>query len=190
MQRLCVFCGSKKGNKSIYEETAGALGRLLVERKLGLVYGGGHIGLMGVIADAVLAAGGEVIGVIPGNLEKAELAHAGLTKLHVVETMHQRKAMMADLSDGFIALPGGFGTGDELFEILTWAQIRLHSKPIGLLNVAGYFDGMLIWLERMIEDGFLKEHHRRLLLVADEAGDLLDRIANHEAPPQELPKWT
>ncbi len=190
MQRLCVFCGSKVGNKPIYTETTCRLGHLLVERKLGLVFGGGHVGLMGVLADAVLDRGGEVIGVIPTNLQKPELAHTGITQMHVVETMHQRKALMTDLSDGFLALPGGFGTGDELFEILTWGQLRLHTKPIGLLNVAGYFDGMLGWLEHMMAEGFLKPKHRRLLLVSSDPEELLDQITQFEPPPQHLPKWT
>ena len=190
MKRLCVFCGSKTGNKPIYTDTARHLGQLLAERKLALVYGGGHIGPMGVLADAVLASGGEVIGVIPTQLQKAELAHGGVTQMHIVDTMHQRKAMMADLSDGFLALPGGFGTGDELFEILTWAQLRLHTKPVAVLNVGGYFDGMLTWLDHMIEEGFLKRKHRELLLVGDDAEALLDLLLQHEPPPQELPKWT
>jgi uncharacterized protein (TIGR00730 family) len=190
MKRICVFCGSKIGNNPVYADGARRLGRLLVEHGLGLVYGGGHIGLMGVLADAVLATGGEVIGVIPQQLKKAELAHSGATEMHVVDTMHQRKAMMADLADGFIAMPGGIGTAEELFEILTWAQLRLHTKPVGLLNVAGYFDAMLAWIDHMIAEGFLKGHHRTMLLVAEAAETLLEKIVRREAPPQELPKWT
>src|SRR5436309_4231437 len=135
-------------------------------RGIGLVYGGGHIGLMGILADAVLAAGGEAIGVIPQNMIDKELAHGKLTKLHVVSTMHQRKALMADLADGFAALPGGFGTADELFEILTWAQLGLHAKPVGLLNVAGYFDPLLAWVEQGVREGFLRPEHRGLLATA------------------------
>src|SRR5437660_1798871 len=150
MKRLCVFCGSAVGNNLVYADTARQLGALLAARGLGLVFGGGHIGLMGVLADAVLAGGGEVDGVIPQALRDKELAHLGLTRLHVVESMHQRKARMADLSDAFAALPGGFGTGDEFFEILTWRQLKIHHKPIGILNTAGYFDAMLSWLDHMV----------------------------------------
>jgi uncharacterized protein (TIGR00730 family) len=148
----------------------------MAQRGFGLVYGGGHIGLMGILADAVLEAGGEAVGVIPQNMIDKELAHTKLTKLHVVDTMHQRKAMMADLADGFAALPGGFGTADELFEILTWAQLRYHAKPVGLLNVNGFFDPLLAWLDRAVQDGFLKQKHRRLLIEAREPEELLDRL--------------
>src|SRR5262245_12742237 len=140
MRRVCVFCGSSAGNRPEYADAARHLGAALARRGLGLVYGGGHVGLMGVVADAVLRAGGEVIGVIPQALVERELAQAGLTRLEVVDTMHQRKARMADLADAFVALPGGFGTCDELFEILTWSQLGLHARPVGLLNVAGFFD--------------------------------------------------
>src|SRR5713101_8909121 len=176
IHRLCVFCGSKAGNNQIYAAQVRHLGGLVARRGIGLVYGGGHIGLMGILADAVLAAGGEAIGVIPQNMIDKELAHGQLTKLHVVSTMHQRKALMADLADGFAALPGGFGTADELFEILTWAQLGLHPKPIGLLNVAGYFDHLLAWLDHAVQEGFVKAVHRRLLLEADEPERLLDLL--------------
>ncbi|HMC66795.1 MAG TPA: TIGR00730 family Rossman fold protein [Gemmataceae bacterium] len=179
MKRICVFCGSKKGDGAEYARSARRLGELLAERKLGLVFGGGHIGLMGVLADAVLQAGCEAIGVIPQALVDKELAHSGLSQLHVVASMHERKAVMADLSDAFIALPGGFGTADELFEILTWSQLGLHSKPIGLLNVSGFFDPLLAWLDRTVQEGFLKAKHRRLLLVADDPERLLDLLAGH-----------
>jgi uncharacterized protein (TIGR00730 family) len=175
-RRLCVFCGSKAGIKEIYASETRRLGQLMAHRNLSLVYGGGHIGLMGVLADAVLAGGGEAIGVIPQSMMNAELAHTKLTQLHIVDTMHQRKAMMADLADGFAALPGGFGTGDELFEILTWAQLRYHSKPVGLLNLGGFFDPLLAWLDRAVEDGFLKIKHRRLLIEAKEPEELLDGL--------------
>lgn len=190
MQTICVFCGSRTGDNPIYAEITRQLGQQLVARNLGLVYGGGHIGLMGVLADAVLAAGGEVIGVIPTKLKRAEVAHDGLTKLHTVGTMHERKALMADIADGFLALPGGFGTGDELFEILTWSQLQLHSKPIGMVNVAGYFDPMLAWIEHMIREGFLKEKYRQALLVSADVCEVLDKIQSHEVPPHDLPKWT
>src|SRR5262249_49799865 len=144
----CVFCGSKTGSRPVYADQAHKLARLLVARGVGLVFGGGHIGLMGVLADEVLHAGGEAIGVIPQPLVDKELAHRGLTKLHVCDSMHQRKALMADLSDAFAALPGGFGTADELFEILTWSQLGLHAKPVGLLNTGGFFDPLLTWLDQ------------------------------------------
>src|SRR5262245_8842875 len=150
MKRVCVFCGSKSGSRVIYADATRRFGQALVEHGCELVFGAGHVGLMGVLADAVLAAGGNAIGVIPQALVDRELAHGSLTELHIVETMHQRKSLMADLSDAFVALPGGYGTGDELFEILTWAQLGIHSKPIGLLNVAGYFDPMLAWLDHML----------------------------------------
>ncbi|MFL5338765.1 MAG: TIGR00730 family Rossman fold protein [Gemmataceae bacterium] len=173
MRRVCVFCGSRTGDQPIYAEAAARLGSALVARGLGLVYGGGNVGLMGVLADAVLAAGGEVIGVIPGGLAEKELAHAGLTELHVVESMHARKALMAQRADAFIALPGGYGTADEFFEILTWRQLGLHGKPIGLLNVASFFDPLLAWADLMVREGFVKPHNRRLLQVSDEVEELL-----------------
>jgi uncharacterized protein (TIGR00730 family) len=176
MRRVCVFCGSRVGGPTIYTESARRLGELLAGRGLVLVYGGGHVGLMGVLADAALQAGGEVIGVISRALVDAELAHTNLTRLHVVDTMHQRKALMADLADGFIALPGGFGTADELFEILTWSQLGLHQKPVGLVNVAGFFDPLLAWLDRAVQDGFLRPRHRQLLLSAGDGDKLLDLL--------------
>src|SRR5262249_11009257 len=150
MKRLCVFCGSSAGGAAAYADAARRFGPALAAHGLGLVYGGGHVGLMGVVADAVLGGGGEVIGVIPQALVDRELAHTGLTALRVVATMHQRKALMADLADGFVALPGGFGTADELFEILTWAQLGLHAKPVGLLDVNGFFTPLLAWVERCV----------------------------------------
>jgi uncharacterized protein (TIGR00730 family) len=188
MMRLCVFCGSSKGTRPLFAEAARQLGEQMAGRGLGLVYGGGHIGLMGVLADAVLAGGGEAVGVIPRALVERELAHNRLTALHVVDTMHQRKALMADLADAFAALPGGFGTGDELFEILTWAQLGLHAKPIGLLNVAGFFDPLLAWIERTVEEGFLRAEHRHLLIVRDEPAALLDALVGYR-PAAVIPKW-
>jgi uncharacterized protein (TIGR00730 family) len=187
MMRLCVFCGSSKGTNPVYADAARRLGEQMAARGLGLVYGGGHIGLMGILADAVLAGGGEAIGVIPRALVERELAHGGLTALHVVDTMHQRKALMADLADGFAALPGGFGTGDELFEILTWAQLGLHGKPIGLLNTAGFFDPLLAWLDRGVAEGFLRSEHRTLLHVADEEDALL-RVLVEALPARRGPQ--
>ena len=188
MRRLCVFCGSSPGRRPAFAETARRLGGLLAARGLGLVYGGGHVGLMGVLADAVLGAGGEVIGVIPQALVDKELAYPGLTELRVVATMHQRKALMADPADGFIALPGGFGTADELFEILTWAQLGLHAKPIGVVNVGGYFDALLAWLDHTVGERLVRPEHRRLLLEADDPERLLDLVLHHR-PPKERPKW-
>jgi uncharacterized protein (TIGR00730 family) len=176
MKRVCVFCGSRSGTSPAYAEAARSLGRLLVARGLGLVFGGGHVGLMGAIADAVLAAGGKAIGVIPQGLVNRELAHAGCTTLHVTQSMHDRKALMADLSDAFIALPGGCGTLDETFEILTWAQLGLHSKPIGLLNVEGFYDGLLAYLEHTARQGFIKPADRGLLLHAAQPEELLAQL--------------
>jgi uncharacterized protein (TIGR00730 family) len=188
MKHLCVFCGSSAGGREIYADAARRLGTALARRNLGLVYGAGHIGLMGVLADAVLEAGGEVIGVIPQGLVDRELAHKNLTELHVVGTMHQRKARMADLADAFVALPGGFGTADELFEILTWSQLGLHTKPIGLLNVAGFFDPLLAWVERCVQEEFLRRRHAELLITCGDADALLDALVHHRPAP-EMPKW-
>jgi len=188
MKRVCVFCGSSRGGREEYSAAARTFGAALARRGLGVVTGAGHIGLMGVLADAALEAGGEVIGVIPRALVDRELAHRGLTALHVVETMHQRKALMADLSDGFAALPGGFGTADELFEILTWAQLGIHARPVGLLNVAGFFDPLLAWLDRAVEERFLREQHRRLLLVEADPERLLERLLT-EPPSAQTEKW-
>ena len=188
MRRLCVFCGSSAGGRPAYAEAAREFGVLLARQGLGLVYGGGHVGLMGVLADAVLGGGGEVIGVIPQALVDRELAHPGLTELRVVGTMHQRKALMADLADGFAALPGGYGTGDELFEILTWAQLGLHSKPIGLLNTAGFFDPLLAWLDHAVQERFIRPQHRELLSVAESSEELLCLMMQHRPPP-DIGKW-
>ena len=189
MKRLCVFCGSSTGSRTVYAAATRRLGEALAARGWGVVYGGGHIGLMGVLADSVLRSGGSVIGVIPQALVDKELAHAGLTELHVVTTMHQRKAVMADLADGFAALPGAFGTGDELFEILTWAQLGLHAKPIGLLNVAGYFDPLRAWLDHAVREGFLRSAHRQLLLEAEDPERLLD-LLEHYRPAGATPQWS
>jgi uncharacterized protein (TIGR00730 family) len=188
MKRLCVFCGSSAGGRPEYAEAARQVGALMARDGLGLVYGGGHIGLMGVLADAVLAGGGEVIGVIPQALVDRELAHAGLTELRVVNTMHERKALMADLADGFLALPGGFGTADELFEILTWAQLGLHARPVGLLNVAGFFDPLLAWVDVCVRERFLRAEHRRLLLSANSAEALL-ALLREPPPAAPVGKW-
>jgi hypothetical protein len=188
MRHVCVFCGSNAGVRAEYAETACRLGRALASRGLRLIYGGGHVGLMGAVADAVLAAGGEVVGVIPQALVDKELAHTGLTELRIVATMHQRKAVMADLSDAFVALPGGFGTCDELFEILTWAQLGMHAKPIALLNSAGYFNALLAWLEHTVREGFVRPGHRRLLLETADPERLLDLLSAYHPIPEKT-KW-
>jgi hypothetical protein len=188
MRRLCVFCGSSTGARPEYRDAARRLGELLAARGVGLVFGAGHVGLMGVLADAVLRGGGEAVGVIPQALVDKELAHRGLTELRVVATMHQRKALMADLADGFAALPGGYGTADEFFEILTWAQLGLHAKPIGLLNVAGFFDPLLAWVDHCVREAFLRPEHRALLQVSADSEELLEMLARYRAAA-ETPKW-
>ena len=184
-RRLCVFLGSSPGRSLEYAAAAARVGTLLAERGIGLVYGGGTIGLMGVIADAATAAGGEVIGVIPEALRAREVDHHGLTELHVVATMHERKALMARLSDGFVCLPGGIGTFEELFEMWTWAQLGYHDKPCGLLDVGGFYRGMTAFLDHVVDEGFLQPRHRAMLLVEREAEALLDRMAHYLAPPTE-----
>jgi hypothetical protein len=184
---VCVFAGSNSGRQAEYVDAARELGLALVTRGLGLVYGGARIGLMGAVADAVLAGGGEVIGVIPAALVAKEVAHEGLTELRVVSSMHERKAQMADLADGFVALPGGLGTLEELFEVLTWAQLGLHRKPCGLLNTQGYFDGVLAMVEHAITEGFVRREHGRLIAVSEAPGALLARLAEYSPP--DVQKW-
>lgn len=183
MKSICVFCGSRLGSKPIYRQTAKSVGQLIAQQQLRLVYGGGNIGLMGVVADAVLEHGGEVVGVIPGHLQEKEVGHAGLTELHVVSTMHERKALMANLSDAFIALPGGFGTFEEFCEILTWAQLDLHRKPCGLLNVDGFYDPLLMLFDRAVDDGFLRPEYRSMVLTATDADELLMRMRAYKIDP-------
>jgi uncharacterized protein (TIGR00730 family) len=187
MTRVCVFAGSSAGSQPEYREAAQALGHALGERGIGVVYGGACVGLMGVMADAALAAAGEVIGVIPAALVAKEIAHRGLTDLRVVASMHERKALMAELSDAFIALPGGWGTLEEFFEVLTWGQLGLHHKPCGLLNVRGYFDGLLSFLDHTIEQGFVRREYRSMIAVADSPAALLDTLASYRPPIVE--KW-
>jgi uncharacterized protein (TIGR00730 family) len=175
--RLCVFCGSRTGCRSVYEDAARELGRILAHQQVGLVYGGGHIGLMGILADTVLAGGGAVIGVIPRSMVESELAHTRVTELHIVRTMHERKALMAEKADGFLALPGGFGTAEEFFEIVTWRQLKLHHKPIGLLNVAGYFDPLLAWIEQAFAEEFISPKYRDLIQVSRDAAELVVRLS-------------
>ncbi|MCC6443817.1 MAG: TIGR00730 family Rossman fold protein [Armatimonadetes bacterium] len=187
MKRVCIFCGSNEGTRPAYKTSARRTGEALARRGLGLVFGGGHIGLMGAAADAALQAGGEVIGVIPQALVDRELAHRGLSDLHVVSSMHERKATMAALSDAFIALPGGYGTLDELCEILTWAQLGLHAKPCGLLDVEGYYDHLLALLDHAVAQRFLRPEHRALLLDDTDPDRLLDRLTAYQPPA--LYKW-
>jgi uncharacterized protein (TIGR00730 family) len=186
MRRICVFCGSAPGIDPVYAAAAGELGAELAARGIELVTGGGRVGLMGVVADAALAAGGGVTGVIPRSLQEREIGHTGLTDLRVVGSLHERKQLMHDLSDAFVALPGGFGTLDELAEAITWAQLGIHAKPIGLLDVGGYFEGLLTFVDRAVADGFVTPEHGSILTVARTPVDLIDRLATFRMPAQ---KW-
>lgn len=185
---VCVFCGASSGNNPVYREAAITLGRTLAERKLTLVYGGGAVGLMGIVADAVLEAGGEVIGIIPHSLNDLEIGHKGLTRLEVVDGMHARKARMAELADAFIALPGGLGTLEELFEVWTWGQLGYHGKPLGLLEVNGFYSKLTGFLDHLVQENFVREQHRSMLQVNESANDLLDALDAWR--PTVLPKWT
>jgi len=187
MKRFCVYCGSNLGTKADYKSAADELTKALVGHNIGLVYGGGSIGIMGVVADAMLAKGGEVIGIIPKALDEREVGHKGLTELVVVNSMHERKAMMADLADGFIALPGGMGTLEELFEVLTWAQLGIHSKPCGLLNVAGYYDHLVTFLDHTMNEAFVRPEHRNMLLVDIDVNKLVTSMLHYDVPVVE--KW-
>jgi len=187
MKQVCIFCGSYPGSKPVYVESAHQMGLGLAQRGLGLVYGGGCVGLMGAVADGTIAGGGKTVGVIPQSLVDRELAHKGLSEIHIVTSMHQRKAMMAEIADAFVAMPGGFGTLDELFEIITWAQLGFHHKPIALLNIDGYFDPMLTFIEHMAVEGFIKPEHRDALLVKNSVDTLLDTLLSYQPPP--LEKW-
>jgi uncharacterized protein (TIGR00730 family) len=185
--RICVFCGSRSGRLPVYREAAERFGALLAREGIGLVYGGGAIGLMGAVADAAMAEGGEVIGVIPKALDKREIAHRRITELHVVSSMHERKAMMAELSDAFVALPGGIGTLEELFEVWTWAQLGLHVKACGLLDVRGFYGGLAQFIDHVLEEGFLKPEHRDVLIVERDPVALLGRIKSFR--PAATPQW-
>jgi len=187
MKSILVYCGANYGKNPAYRETAKTLGTRLATDGIKLIYGGGSVGLMGVVADAVLASGGHVVGVIPDFLVKMEVGHKSLSEMHNVESMHERKALMEKLCDGIITLPGGYGSIDELFEILTWAQLGLHKKPIGILNVNGFYDFLLKQLDVMVEEGFLKQESRDLLLVSDNVADLLHKMENFEPIPHQ--KW-
>lgn len=180
MKRLAVYCGSALPADPVYVEAARHVGRSLALRGIGIVYGGGRLGLMGAVADAALEAGGEVVGVIPEALVSAEVAHRGCTELHVVQTMHQRKALFTDLSDGFMTLPGGVGTMDELWEAISWAQLGYHSKPVGLLNIAGFYDQLIAFNQHMIGAGFIRPQHANILLHADAIELLLDQMAAYQ----------
>jgi uncharacterized protein (TIGR00730 family) len=187
MRAVCVFCGSNPGSRPEYLEATRGLGRLLAGRGSTVIYGGAHVGTMGALADAALAAGGEVVGVIPRQLVDAEVAHEGLSKLHVVPSMHERKALMAQLADGFIALPGGLGTLEEWAEITTWSQLGLHTKPVGLLNVLGYYDHLLSFLDHAAAERFLRPEHRGLVLAGADPAALLTAMASWQPPG--APKW-
>ncbi|MBA4610837.1 TIGR00730 family Rossman fold protein [Stappia taiwanensis] len=187
MKSICVFCGSSMGGRPDYRAAAEQAGQAIARSGRRLVYGGAKVGLMGVVADAALAAGGEVVGVLPVSLQEKELAHEGLTELHVVSSMHERKAMMADLSDGFIALPGGAGTLEEIFEIWTWGQLGYHRKPCGFLNAAGYYDGLLSFLDLQRDEEFVRPEMRAMVMVDTDAGGLLDAFAAYQPPS--TPKW-
>jgi uncharacterized protein (TIGR00730 family) len=187
LRRICVYCGSNAGNDPAHRAAAHDLGAFLARSGIGLVYGGGNVGLMGAVADGALSQNGEVIGVIPKSLMEKELGHGGVTELHVVTSMHERKQMMVDLSDGFIALPGGFGTLDELFETLTWLQLSFHDKPVGLLNVGGFFDGLIEFIDHMSRSGFLKPEHARCVLVENDPNQLLAAMESFRPP--DLGKW-
>jgi uncharacterized protein (TIGR00730 family) len=180
LRSICVFCGSQPGLHDAYAAAAGGFGRLLADRGIRLVYGAGNVGLMGVLADAALAGGGEVIGVIPQRLVDRELAHQGLTELRIVTSMHERKALMAELSDAFVALPGGLGTYEELCEVLTWSQLGIHNKPCGCLNIHGYFEPFASMLDRAVQDGFLHPRQRQLLLMSSHPVELLDMLASEQ----------
>ena len=185
--RICVYAGSNPGADPAYGEAAADLARLLAQRGIGVVYGGAQVGLMGILADTALAAGGEVIGVMPQALIDREIGHTGLTEQHVVGSMHERKAMMADLSDAFVALPGGFGTYEEFFEAVTWTQLGVHKKPCGLLNVAGFYDPLVQFLDNAVSEHFVRQQHRSTILVDTHPGRLIDQLGRVQLP--DVPKW-
>lgn len=188
MKNICVYCGSNFGDRASYRQAAEAMGKLLAQRNIGLVYGGGDVGLMGVVADAAIDAGGEVTGVIPKLLADKEVAHQRLTDLRIVNTMHERKHIMAELSDAFIAMPGGFGTLEELFEVVTWTQLSFHNKACGVLNVEGYYDGLLTFLDHATAEKFIRPHHREIVVVETEPAALLEKLNKFEHA--DVQKWT
>jgi uncharacterized protein (TIGR00730 family) len=187
LKRICIFCGSSTGFNPVYRESAMAVGQYLAEKNIGLVYGGGSVGLMGAVAEAALTAGGEVIGIIPKDLYDKEIAHLGLRQLCVVGSMHERKALMGELSDAFIALPGGFGTLEELMEVITWSQLGIHLKPCGILNVAGFFDPLLAMCDYAVEQGFIRSVDRALVITDSEPEKLIDRVCSFKVPT--ATKW-
>lgn len=187
LKSILVYCGANAGNKAVYRNAAIEVGNVLVAENITLVYGGGSVGIMGIIADAILGAGGKVTGVIPDFLNVKEVGHTGLTEIHVVQSMHERKALMEKLCDGVIVLPGGYGTFDEMFEMLTWSQLGLHRKPIGILNVNGYYDHLIAQLDRMVEEGFLSVNNRQLLIVDTETEALLQKMRAFDVKTEE--KW-
>lgn len=187
IRNICVYCGSNPGKRPEYREGAVNLAEALVNEDIGLVYGGGSVGLMGILADAVLERGGKVTGVIPEDLVRREVGHEGLTELRVVDSMHERKATMSELSDGYIAMPGGLGTLEELFEMLTWAQLGIHRKPVAALNIDGYYDQLVSFLDHGVEQGFIKAPHRNMLMVEEDPADLLSQFASYEPPS--VRKW-
>jgi uncharacterized protein (TIGR00730 family) len=187
MNGIAVFCGSSAGTDPIYREQVAQLGKILAKKGIRIIYGGGRVGLMGILANSALNAGGEVTGIIPGFLQIKEVAHQGLTEMITVDTMHERKKLIEQRSDGAIALPGGFGTLDELFEMLTWGQLGLHVKPVGLLNINGYFDPLLLTMERMVREGFLRKDHQNQLLVSQQIHSLLEYMDAYEPPT--VAKW-
>lgn len=187
MKNITVFCGSSSGFRVEYAEAAKCLARCLTEQNIRLIYGGGNVGLMKIIADEVMRQGGEVVGIIPESLDRKEVGHRGITELRVVSSMHERKALMAELTDGFIAMPGGIGTFEEFFEILTWAQLGFHEKPCGILNVAGYYDGLLALCDHAVSEGFLRDVHRQLILEESESVALLEKMRSFRPPAVE--KW-
>ncbi|RTY70279.1 TIGR00730 family Rossman fold protein [Flavobacterium sp. LS1P28] len=187
MKKITVFCGSSFGNEKNYEVQAIVLGQVMAKKNIDLVYGGAKVGLMGAVADGVLSENGKVFGVLPRFLMSKEVAHDNLTELIIVESMHERKTRMNELSDGVIALPGGFGTLEEFFEMLTWGQLGLHKKPIGILNVDGFYDLLLQFIQKMVDNGFLKEINQKMILVSDNAEELLNKMENYTAP--EVGKW-
>lgn len=188
MKKICIYCGSNPGRDSGYIEGACSLVREMTARNIGLIYGGASVGIMGAIADTALQEGGQVVGVMPQSLVDKEIAHQKLTELRVVGSMHERKALMADLSDGFIALPGGLGTLEEIIEVFTWAQLSFHSKPCALFNLCGYYDGLSVFLDHAVNEQFIKKEHRSLLLIDDNPQRLLDKFEGYKAPP-EINKW-
>jgi len=187
MKRICLFCGSSQGKDPIYGSAAAELGKHFADNDIELIFGGGRVGLMGIIADAVIKAGGKTTGIIPKRILDMEIAHNGLARLHVVETMHERKALMAQLSDGFITMPGGFGTLDELSEVLTYNQLRYYDKPVGIFNINGYFDGLLGFFDHCTTEGFVRTEHRENIIVSDNASELIDRMKDYE--PVIVDKW-